>query len=129
MTETHCFACGRKLGKSPRTADTRDDQIVAVGIECHEHIVAAGEAGWQPPKGGPKLYKAYSWDSKLTAPQVMARMKRGDLPHLRGGYTYDSAFDDGTLVSHATMRRLLKSGKIQIPYGSSISAKWSLTTQ
>jgi hypothetical protein len=30
--------------------DTRDAQIVSVGNECFNHIVAAGEKGWRHPK-------------------------------------------------------------------------------
>ena len=51
-----CFACGRKLGKTPYTVDTRDDQTVAVGSECYKLVKAAGENGYQPPKGGPRLW-------------------------------------------------------------------------
>lgn len=56
-----CFACGRKLGASPRWADTRDDQRVLVGRECAKPIEHAGEHGWQPPKGGPRLYPLIRW--------------------------------------------------------------------
>lgn len=52
-----CFACGRKLGKSPKLADTRDDQKVFVGSECFKMIQKAGESGYQPPGGGPRLYE------------------------------------------------------------------------
>lgn len=48
-----CFACDRKLGKSPKLVDTRDGQLVYIGSECFKKIAADG---WQPPKGGPKLY-------------------------------------------------------------------------
>lgn len=48
-----CFACGRKLGKSPALVDTRDGQTVYVGRECAKMVTTEG---WQPPKGGPKLY-------------------------------------------------------------------------
>ena len=53
-----CFACDKKLaaGKQPIRADTRDDQRVWVGPECHRKIVKAGNNGYQPPLGGPKLY-------------------------------------------------------------------------
>lgn len=51
-----CFACDRKLGRNPALVDTRDSQMVFVGRECWRQIKAAGEAGWQPPKGGPRLY-------------------------------------------------------------------------
>lgn len=51
------FACDRKLGNnSPKLVDTRDDQRVHVGIECYRLVKAAGAAGYQPPKGGPRLY-------------------------------------------------------------------------
>lgn len=50
-----CFACGRKVGKNPYQAVTCDvAQVVSVGSECYKMIDAEG---WQPPKGGPKLYK------------------------------------------------------------------------
>ena len=51
-----CFACGRRLGKYPLLVDTRDAQTVYVGSECGKLIVAAGDAGYQPPTGGPRLY-------------------------------------------------------------------------
>ena len=51
-----CFACDRKLGRNPVLVDTRDDQCAFVGSECFKLIKRAGDAGWQPPKGGPRLY-------------------------------------------------------------------------
>ena len=52
-----CFACDRIIQrKVPFQADTRDDQIVYVGPECFKLVSAAGDAGYQPPKGGPRLY-------------------------------------------------------------------------
>lgn len=53
-----CFACDRLLStrKPPVRVDTRDDQTVYVGPECAKHVLKAGPDGWQPPKGGPKLY-------------------------------------------------------------------------
>lgn len=51
-----CFACGRKLGKSAGLADTRDAQVVHVGRECLKLIRSAGESGYQPPRGGPRLF-------------------------------------------------------------------------
>lgn len=52
----HCFACGKRLGKSPTLVDTRDCQTVYVGRECAKLVQQAGEAGYQPPQGGPRLY-------------------------------------------------------------------------
>jgi hypothetical protein len=59
-----CFACDKKLGRHPAVADTRDDQAVYVGSECYKLIRAAGEAGYQPPKGGPRLWvmSPEGWD-------------------------------------------------------------------
>lgn len=55
MTD-RCFACDRRLGRNPALIDTRDGQTAFVGSECFKLIRAAGDAGWQPPKGGPRLY-------------------------------------------------------------------------
>lgn len=50
-----CFACDRKLGKNPNVAVTCDvAQVVQVGTECFKRI---GPEGYQPPLGGPKLYR------------------------------------------------------------------------
>ena len=54
--DSRCFACDRKLGQNPYPADTRDAQWVYVGTECYKRIKAAGDAGYQPPLGGPRLY-------------------------------------------------------------------------
>lgn len=51
-----CFACGRILGRNPALVDTRDGQTVFVGTECFKKVQAAGEDGYQPPKGGPRLW-------------------------------------------------------------------------
>lgn len=51
-----CFACDRKLGRNPALVDTRDGQIVNVGSECFKLIKIAGEVGYQPPQGGPRLF-------------------------------------------------------------------------
>lgn len=51
-----CFACGRVLGSAPKLVDTRDGQRVYVGKECFKKLVVSGVAGWQPTKGGPRLF-------------------------------------------------------------------------
>src|SRR5918999_4110520 len=51
-----CFACDKTLMKSRRLVDTRDGQTVCVGSECLALIKPVGEAGYQPPKGGPRLW-------------------------------------------------------------------------
>lgn len=56
MDSDKCFACGRTLGKHPRLVSTRDEQLVYVGSECYKLVVQADEKGYQPPRGGPRLY-------------------------------------------------------------------------
>lgn len=56
MTKERCFACDRPLGKSPKKAVTIDGSIQFVGNDCADKIARAGFGGYQPPKGGPKLY-------------------------------------------------------------------------
>lgn len=55
-----CFACGKRLSKNKlgqHLADTRDGQTnLPVGSDCYKKIISAGELGYQPPKGGPRLY-------------------------------------------------------------------------
>lgn len=59
--QTRCFACDRKLGKSPAAVTTKETNggrllQVMVGRECFKHVEQAGPSGWQPPAGGPRLY-------------------------------------------------------------------------
>ena len=55
--EERCFACGHHLRSGAGiNADTRDGQIVIVGPECYRMIRRAGEFGYQPLQGGPRLY-------------------------------------------------------------------------
>lgn len=51
-----CFACDRPLGTKPAMAVTSDGQHVFVGLECFRQIVNSGDAGYQPPLGGPRLF-------------------------------------------------------------------------
>jgi hypothetical protein len=61
-----CYACDRAL-KKPREVYTADDggQRQFVGPECFQHVVAAGDAGYQPPLGGPRIYAARSAEAPL----------------------------------------------------------------
>ena len=64
--------------------------------------------------------------NSLTGSQVLARMRRGDLPTLKGGYSYKAVFEDGTVVSHLVMRRLVRTGLVKYPVGTSISSPFTL---
>ena len=57
MNETKCFACGKKLKENLHVADTRDSQTIIVGPCCYRNIKKSGEHGYQPPRGGPKLWR------------------------------------------------------------------------
>lgn len=51
-----CFACGARLTASRRLVTCEDDQTVHVGPERWRKIRGGDTSGWQPPKGGPRLY-------------------------------------------------------------------------
>lgn len=55
-TGMQCYACGKRLGKRAALVDTRDAQLVYVGRECFKLVKAAGDTGYQPSRGGPRLY-------------------------------------------------------------------------
>jgi hypothetical protein len=55
-----CFACGRPLDKWEQVT-TMDGQLVYVGMECYRKIKRGIRdmktyKGYQPPRGGPRLY-------------------------------------------------------------------------
>jgi len=64
-SDEKCFACDRPLGK-PFTVTTNESfkdedgeetyYRILVGPECFKRIMKAGDKGYQPPLGGPKLY-------------------------------------------------------------------------
>lgn len=57
LKPAQCFACRRPLiDENTRTVKTEDGQTVFVGGLCYRKISASGSAGWQAPKGGPKLF-------------------------------------------------------------------------
>lgn len=58
-----CYACGRAFRRNgfglvvyhPAVL-TRDGQRQFVGFDCYEKVRDAGPEGWQPPRGGPRLF-------------------------------------------------------------------------
>lgn len=58
MTETiKCFACDKVTRGDVRRVVTEDNaQHPYVGPDCYRKVKAAGEIGYQPPKGGPRLF-------------------------------------------------------------------------
>lgn len=63
---------------------------------------------------------------KLTARQVLARMKQGDLPSMVGAGGFTAVFDNGDRVGHQTMRGLENRRLVERPIGSSVTARWTL---
>ncbi len=61
-----CFLCGRKLGKHPILADTRDDQLVFIGRECSKLVERAGENGYGGKDWRPGYVKVYALKEKIT---------------------------------------------------------------
>lgn len=53
---TLCFACGREIHGGSVSVWTADPQMQYVGPECAKYIRDAGPEGYQPSKGGPRLY-------------------------------------------------------------------------
>lgn len=52
-----CFACNKRIQHGGGLAITADGQLVNVGMECFNRIQKAKAAGYQPPLGGPRLYR------------------------------------------------------------------------
>lgn len=50
-----CFSCGAIL-KVWRVAFTIDGQSVFIGSSCAKKTARSGSAGWQPDRGGPRLF-------------------------------------------------------------------------
>lgn len=76
-----CFACGKPLGANPKLIDTRDGQTAYVGSECWKFVAAAGDSGYQPPRGGPKLYpmSRENTQGSMLGPEVCPACGSGDL--------------------------------------------------
>lgn len=58
MNSERCFACDKPILNDSRCclAITIDlAQVVSVGPDCFKKIRTSGDAGYQPPKGGPRL--------------------------------------------------------------------------
>lgn len=56
-------------------------------------------------------------------------MKKGDLPHILGGYTLKAIWDDGAVASQKVMLRLLKTGKINRPAHTSVHSNFTLVIE
>lgn len=98
-----CYACGKKLGKSHAHArvtgeEPDENNRYCVGSECDKLIRKAGEKGYQPPKGGPRLspheegakkpktikadifYRTWNRDTEKMASQASVRSVRIEVP-------------------------------------------------
>ena len=59
MGRTRCYACDKPIKPSGKAYEvvTEDGQRQIVGPDCFRKVEQA-EAGYHPPKGGPKLFTA-----------------------------------------------------------------------
>lgn len=55
LVKTRCYACDKLRSRRNRIF-TSDGQMQYVGAECFKKIRKAGQAGYQPPLGGPRLF-------------------------------------------------------------------------
>jgi len=62
----------------------------------------------------------------LNGRQVLARMRRGDLPTLKGGYSSKVVFADGAVASNQVMTRLLRLGSVNYPRHTSVNSPFTL---
>jgi hypothetical protein len=55
-----CYACGKPFRDPNNRQDVflpdDDHRTVLVGPECFRHVVRAAAVGYQPPRGGPRLF-------------------------------------------------------------------------
>jgi hypothetical protein len=51
-----CFACGKPLHGDGERVACIDDQEPMVGSDCFKKIRKSGAEGYQPKRGGPRLY-------------------------------------------------------------------------
>lgn len=62
-----CFICGRPLkDATARIVACADDQFPWVGPDCYTLVLDAGRAGYQSPRGGPRVW----------TPEIRAKMKK-----------------------------------------------------
>lgn len=61
MNAERCFACNARLARpesvflTDKLSDGRQYEV-HVGPECFKHVKASGVTGYQPAKGGPRLF-------------------------------------------------------------------------
>lgn len=71
MGHARCFACNKALAHSSvhKVQVAGELTIVFVGPDCFERINRAGDEGYQPPLGGPRLHipseEALQWDAEI----------------------------------------------------------------
>lgn len=71
-----CFACNARLSRpefvflTDHMSDGKHYEV-NVGPECFHHVETAGAEGYQPPKGGPRLFLTadFASDAARTTPE------------------------------------------------------------
>ena len=57
-----CYACGRDMRCAGFAVRTSDGQHQEVGKDCYQHVKRGAENGWQPRRGGPRLYTLWAFE-------------------------------------------------------------------
>jgi len=73
-----CFACGKPIRKAePYMVQTIDGQKPFVGPECAKKVVDFGDFGYDPPKGGPRLYHMMAQPKPRFGEEAIAKAEKG----------------------------------------------------
>jgi hypothetical protein len=51
-----CFVCDKPMRSTHRVVTEDGAQHPFVGPECYRHIRKCGDSGYQPSRGGPRLF-------------------------------------------------------------------------
>jgi hypothetical protein len=62
----------------------------------------------------------------MTQEDVLSRLGRGDRLEITSSFSFQSRFNDGTVVSHQTMQILLDANKVTLPEQRGRGAAWIL---
>lgn len=63
-SQDKCFACDKPIKGDQNAYEAyvkSDKQMQYVGSECYKKILLAGQKGYQPPLGGPRLFCFIEW--------------------------------------------------------------------
>ena len=60
----------------------------------------------------------------MTGDEIVARVRAGHGLRLSGSMSYASRFEDGTMLPHQVMSRLMDAGRLALPDGLHAGSAW-----